>query len=217
MRIKFHDIAQNTDEWLAMRAGKLTGSGLSKIMANYGKAFGNPAKQYVKNTALERITGKPVRSKYKNEAMEKGHENEPIAIMEYSDLTFSEVTNGGFFCNEFVGCSPDGLVGDHGLIEVKFADQSAIHFDRIKRQSFDSAYKWQVIGNLMLTGRKWIDFISYCPEYPKGKQIYIKRVFAKDVQDEFEMIRKRIEMFLPQVEEAKQIILNASYINQLAT
>ena len=62
----FHDVEQNTDEWFALRAGMLTGSGFGKIMANYGKAFGDPAKKYAANIAIEQITGTPISSDYSN-------------------------------------------------------------------------------------------------------------------------------------------------------
>ena len=93
---EFHDVDQNTDEWFAMRAGLLTSSKLGTIMANYGKAFGEPAKKYAVNIAIEQITSKPIASSYSNEHMERGHEQEPIARMLYEEETFSEVSNGGF-------------------------------------------------------------------------------------------------------------------------
>ena len=104
----FHDVEQNTDEWLDMRIGKLTGSGCSKIMANYGKAFGEPAKKAAVQVAVEQLTGKrSISSCYSNEHMERGHEQEPIARALYEDKYFIDVTNGGFFDCGNTGCSPD--------------------------------------------------------------------------------------------------------------
>jgi hypothetical protein len=116
---KFYDVAQNEDEWFALRAGRLTSSKLGTIMANYGKAFGEPAKKYAVNIAIEQITGKPIASTYTNEHMERGHEQEPVARMLYEEENFTEITNGGFFGSEFIGCSPDGLEGNNGVIEIK--------------------------------------------------------------------------------------------------
>ena len=103
--MKYHDIEQNSDEWYQMRAGKLTSSNLAKVMANYGKAFGEPAKKYAVTIAVEQITGKPISSDYQNEHMQRGHEQEPIARELYEQETFSTVYNGGFFCSDSIGCS----------------------------------------------------------------------------------------------------------------
>jgi len=78
---EFHDVDQNTDEWFAMRAGLLTSSKLGTVMANYGKAFGDPAKKYAVNIAIEQITGQPIPSTFSNDHMERGHEQEPVARM----------------------------------------------------------------------------------------------------------------------------------------
>jgi hypothetical protein len=116
---KFHDVQQNTDEWQALRLGKATASNFACFMANYGKAFGDPAKRYALQIALERLTGKKAEFSFSNEHMERGHEQEPVAKMLYAEETLREVLNGGFFdCGEY-GDSPDGLVGEHGVVEVK--------------------------------------------------------------------------------------------------
>ena len=73
---KFIDVNQNTDEWFQMRCGKLTSSKLGTIMANFGKAFGDPAKKYAVNIAIEQITGSPISSDYTNADMQRGHDQE---------------------------------------------------------------------------------------------------------------------------------------------
>lgn len=207
---EFHDVDQNTDEWFAMRAGLLTSSKLGTIMANYGKAFGEPAKKYAVNIAIEQITGKPIASSYSNEHMERGHEQEPIARMLYEEETFSEVSNGGFFESEFVGCSPDGLVYDDGVIEIKSVI-SSVHFANIKRQNIDPAYKWQCIGNLKFTDRIWIDFVSYCEEFPEDRRLFVKRLHKDGCDEEFAMIDARITEFKKLVDDTKVLILNSNY------
>ena len=213
--LKFYDIEQNQDEWHAMRARRLTSSNLGKVMANFGKAFGEPAKKYANEIALERITGVACDSGYQNDAMARGHEEEPIARKAYEDSTFCDVTNGGFFCDEFIGCSPDGLVDSDGVIEIKSAIPS-IHFQRVKSQSFDSAYKWQLIGNLKFTGREWIDFISFCSAYPEGKKLYVYRLWADKLSDEFSMIDERVSDFLDLVNQSEQTIIESNYFNNEA-
>ena len=208
--MKFHDIKQNSDEWYNLRCGRLTNSALCKAMANYGKAFGEPAKKYATQIALEQITGNPCGSSYTNDAMQRGHDEEPLARMEYENQTFCTVDNGGFFEDGDLGCSPDGLVGKDGVIEIKSAEPH-IHFERIRKQSYDSGYKWQLIGNMKMTGRAWIDFISYCKDFPEDKKIYVCRLHAKDFGEEYKMIDIRVAEFRTLIETAKSTILNNSY------
>jgi hypothetical protein len=210
-KFKFIDIAQNTEEWFIFRAGKLTSSKLGTIMANYPRAFGEPAKKYAVNIALEQINNKPIESDYKNDHMKRGHEQEPIAMAMYEDENFCDVLNGGFFDSKNIGCSPDGLVDDDGVIEIKSVIAS-VHYANVKRSKFDPAYKWQLIGNLVFTGRDWIDFISFCIDFPRDRQLYTFRIFKEDIQEEKKMLFLRIKQFLQLVKSTKSRILKSSYI-----
>lgn len=207
---KFVDIAQNTDEWFALRGGRLTSSKLGVVMASYGKAFGEPAKKYAVNIAIEQITGQAIPSDYSNAHMQRGHEQEPIARMMYEDDTFCDVADGGFFMSEFVGCSPDGLVDNDGVIEIKSVIATT-QYATVKRQSLDPSYKWQCIGNLKFTGRDWLDYVSYCADFPEDKQLFIHRLNKESYQEEFKMIDLRIEEFKKLVIQSKEIILNNRY------
>lgn len=206
----FHDVQQNSEQWLLLRAQKPTSSKLAVIMAHYGKAFGEPAKKYAVDIAIEQITGVPVSGGYSNDHMERGHEEEPLARMLYEQETFSTVTNGGFFDHGFFGCSPDGLISTDGAIEVKAAIPS-VHYDRVCSQSFDSAYKWQLIGNMKFTERDWIDFVSYCGSFPVGKKLYVHRLIKSDYAKEMQMIDERLEQFLALIATTKQSILDSEY------
>lgn len=174
------------------------------------KSFGQPAKQYAVSIAVEQITGKPISSNYSNDHMERGHEQEPIARMLYEEETFCEVSNGGFFSSDFIGCSPDGLVLDCGAIEIKSVI-SSVHYANVKRQGVDPAYKWQCIANLMFTGRSWLDFVSYCADFPEDKQLFTHRLHKEQLQNEFKMIRDRIEEFKKLVSDSKTLIENSNY------
>lgn len=191
----FHDVQQNTDAWQELRLGKATASNFACIMANGDKAFGEPAKKYALQLALERINGSKKEVTYSNEHMERGHQQEPVARMLYEEETFSSVGNGGFFdCGEY-GDSPDGLVDMDGVIEIKSVIDS-VHYATIKRNSFDPAYRWQLAGHLDCTGRNWVDFVSYCAEFPVGKQLYIFRVNRDDFSAELERLASRRVEFL---------------------
>ena len=127
----FHNVAQNTDEWAALRVGKATASNFSCFMANDFRAFGEPAKRYALQLALEQITGSKAESGFSNEHTERGHEQEPVARMLYEERNFIDVGNGGFFdCGDY-GDSPDGLPGD-GVIEIKSVI-APIHYATLQR------------------------------------------------------------------------------------
>ena len=205
---KFIDIEQNTDEWFALRSGLLTSSKLGLVMANGSNAFGDPAKKYAINIAIEQITGKPIPSAFTNDHMLRGHEQEPIARALYEQQTFTDVSNGGFFKSDFIGCSPDGLVSDSGVIEIKSVIAST-HYANVKRNGIDPAYKWQCIGNLKFTGADWLDFVSYCADYPEGMQLFINRIYPADFVEEFAMLDRRIREFEKLVIETKNNILGA--------
>jgi hypothetical protein len=204
----FHDIQQNTDEWMKLRAGKVGGSSIGYIMASYGKAFGDPAKKLAVKLALEQITGKPQESNYNNAHMERGHEQEPIARALYEDTYFCDVSNGGFFDNGKTGVSPDGLVGTSGVIEIKSVIDS-VQFKTVKRKALDPCYKWQCIFNLMETGREWLDYVSFCADFPEGKRLFVQRLNIADCSEEIEMIGNRLLEFWKVVRETKKIIEEA--------
>ena len=203
---KFHDIQQNTDEWLDLRCGKIGGSSIGKIMANYGKAFGKPAHDLAVKIAIEQITGKRQDQSYSNAHMERGHEQEPIARALYERENFCVVDNGGFFDDGVHGVSPDGLVDDDGVIEIKSVI-SSVHFANKKRGGFDPTYQWQYFLNLMVTGREWIDFVSFCADFPEGKRLYEFRIFAEDSHEEFVKINNRVADFLLLIQQKKEIII----------
>lgn len=201
------DVKQNCDEWLALRAGKVGGSSIGKIMANYGKAFGDPAKKLAVQLAIEQITGKPILSTFSNDHMARGHEQEPIARAMYEDRFFCEVVHGGFYDNDKTGISPDGRVYGGGLLEIKSVIAS-VQYDTIKRGGVDPKYKWQCAFNLKESGREWLDYVSFCSEFPEGKRLFVHRITVEDSADLFEKIDIRLAEFWPLVEERKQLILS---------
>lgn len=195
----FHDVQQNTDEWAALRIGKATASNFACFMANDGKAFGEPAKKYALQIALERATGKKADFSFSNEHMERGHEQEPVARMLYEEERFTDVTNGGFFCHGTYGDSPDGLVDEVGVIEIKSV-VAATHYATLLRKNFDPAYRWQLVGHLDCTGRQWVDFISYCADFPMDKQLLVYRLYRDECENELKRLAERREDFLELVE-----------------
>ncbi|CAM6574167.1 YqaJ viral recombinase family protein [Escherichia coli] len=202
----WHDVEQNGEEWDTLRLGKATASNFGLIMANDGKAFGEPAKRYALQLALEQIKGCKSEFGFSNDHMERGHEQEPIARMLYEEMNFVDVDNGGFFDHETYGDSPDGLVGQDGLVEIKSVI-AATHYSTLTRGSFDPAYRWQLVGHLDCSGRDWVDFISYCSDFPDGKQLIVYRLTAAECESEIVRLRARRKDFLELVADTKRRIL----------
>ena len=191
----FYDIDQGSDEWFALRFGKATASNFASIMAHNGKPFGEPAKKYAMKMVVEEATQRRIPS-YTNDHMERGIELEPIAQTLYP----GEVKNGGFMGYGAYGASSDGLVGDDGMIEIKSVIFST-HFKRLLEGGYDTAYQWQIQGNLWIYDRKWLDFVSYCPDFPTNKQLYTFRVERDD--EKIKSLKTRLNEFMGLVEEYK--------------
>jgi hypothetical protein len=114
------------------------------------------------------------KEQFTNKHTERGNELEPIARDIYEMDTGNKVEQVGFCeMNEFVGCSPDGLIRKDGGVEIKSIDDKG-YFNLLIDKKIDSAYIWQIQMNLLITGRKWWDFVAYNPNYEKS--IYIERI-----------------------------------------
>lgn len=187
--MKHHLIEQNTEEWLDLRLGKFTASSFKNLFADKKTATYN---NEIYRVAYEQVTGK-ISESYSNKDMERGHELEPFARKEYELQTFNDVSNGGFFeLNKFVGCSPDGLIGDYGMIEIKCPKYSTM-IKYILEPKLPSEYKWQVYGQLWITKRKWNDFFAYDPQ--------LKPVIIRVYPDEeiFNQLETEINIAINQV------------------
>lgn len=192
----WHDVDQNTDEWLALKLGQPGSSSASTFMAHLGKYFGEPAQKLALRYALEIVTGRAsANDGYRSAHMDRGHAQEPQAIALYEQQYFCTVTNGGYYdCGDW-GDSPDGHVDGDGLVEVKSVIAS-VHDANIRRGKPDPAYKWQLLTHLDASGRDWVDFVSYCEDYPEWDQLCVYRVLAKDVQEELAQLRERRGQFI---------------------
>ena len=206
----FHNVEQNSDSWFELRRGKATSSNFGKIMANYEKAFGEPAKKYAYRIAYEQVTGDFFEEdSFSNNNMENGHIWEPVAREDYELEKFTEVSNGGFCESEKinnVGGSPDGLIlGEKGGIEIKSVIPYT-QFKNLKRGTFDPAYKWQLIGNMWLCDLEWIDFISYGFRNTEKNKLHIFRLIASEYKEEFKNLESRLHDFMELVDNQKKYV-----------
>ena len=165
------DIQQGSEAWYKIRAGKITGTRFSKVMAAYSTAT---YKDLITDLAGEIITGE-LEEAYSNAIMERGIALEPEARAVY-ETEIAKVTEAGFCMldgyEDSVGISPDGLLED-GTLEIKCPIRKT-HLNYIEKNALPSVYKWQVQGGLMVTDGAYCDFMSYYP----GMKPFIYRVIA---------------------------------------
>lgn len=188
--------AQGSPEWLAERAGKVTASALSNVMmAKTAAGYQNLMAQLI----CERLTGEPVET-FKSEAMQHGNETEPQARAFYEMETGLEVVEVGFIPHpslENSGASPDGLIGDNGLVEIK-CPQPAKHIKNLMGGTIDKAYALQMQWQMECTGREWCDFVSFNPTFPPHLQLHITRV-DRDAEKQAE-IKTAVTSFLAELD-----------------
>lgn len=156
---------QGSPEWLASRLGRPSASMFGKLITGTGKPSSS-AESYINELIGERLTG---RSKpfFTNEHMERGTALEPEAREAYEYITDFEVVETGFILDdsEEFGCSPDGLVGNDGGLEIK-CPSTGVHVSYLRKKVVPAKYYQQVQGCMWITGRDWWDFMSYHPEMP---------------------------------------------------
>lgn len=171
---KFYNVQQGSEEWFALRVGKITASNFADM---FSKETTAAFQDIHSNAACEQLFGADEEEGYKSELMQRGNDLEPIAREIYENINQVEVTNGGFFeLNEFIGASPDGLVGEKGIIEIK-CPLKKTWFKYAIDDKLPSKYYWQVYGQLYVTGRQWCDFIAYHPTLG----LFVKRVERDEV------------------------------------
>lgn len=172
-------IEQGTQEWLEQRRGKVTASRIADLMAQTKSGPGASRKNYAAQLVAERLTG-TVAESFTNAAMQWGTETEPQARAAYTLATFNDVTEAPFVTHPKIqdaGASPDGFIGDDGLIEIK-CPTTATHIDTLLSGKIDGKYLKQMYFQMACTGREWCDFVSFDPRLPDEMRLFIHRVPA---------------------------------------
>ena len=192
-------IEQGTPEWHQLRLGKVTASRVADILAQTRTGPSASRQNYLIELALQRSTG-TIEPSYTNAAMEWGTQTEPQARVAYEVETGNFVDQVAFIDHPTIawfGCSPDGLIGDDGLIEIK-CPNSATHWEYFKAKKPPQKYVTQMQTQLCVTGRKWCDFVSFDPRMPSRSQLLIVRV---DRDEAFiAEIEEKVKQFLSEVE-----------------
>lgn len=168
---------QGSDEWFAQRMGKVTASRIGDMMAKTKSGWGASRANYAAQLVAERLTGQPAET-FSNTAMKWGTETEPEARAVYSFYSGLSVEECGFIPHPTIsqsGASPDGLVGDSGLVEIK-CPNTATHIETLLGGIVPSKYNYQMQWQMACTNRTWCDWVSYDPRMPESMRLFTKRI-----------------------------------------
>jgi len=190
---------QRTEEWMASRCGKVTASRIADLMARTKSGYGASRTNYMAELLIERLTGQPS-DRYTNAAMEWGTAQEPAAREAYELAHNVMVEEVGFILHPLIadaGASPDGIVGDLGLVEIK-CPNSATHLDTLLSGAVPDKYVKQMQFQMACTGRHWCDFASFDPRLPPRMQLFVIRVerdpsLMNDMEEEVRAFLKELE------------------------
>ena len=192
-------IVQGSPDWFLQRLGKVTASRLSDVLAKIKTGEAAARANYRAELVAERLTGKSAES-FANASMKWGNECEPLARAAYEadrGLMVSEVGMVPHPRIAMTGASPDGLVGDQGLLEIKCPETKA-HIATILSGSVPSQYIPQMQWQMACTDRAWVDFVSFDPRMPADMQLYIMRVDRDNAL--IATYEAEVETFLMEVE-----------------
>lgn len=192
-------LVQGSPEWLHARLGKVTASRVADIVARTKTGYSASRATYRAQLVCERLTGLPQDS-FSNAAMDWGREQEANARAAYEFETSRTVDLVGFVQHPsyaMAGASPDGLIGEDGLIEIK-CPQTSTHIETLLGKAVPGKYVAQMQWQMACTGRAWCDFVSYDPRLPGHLQLAIYRMERDEAH--IEDLNRAVGEFLAEVE-----------------
>jgi putative phage-type endonuclease len=196
---------QGSEEWHLSRIGNLTASRCHEAVAKTKSGYSASRQKLMDDLVNERLTGER-RIIMPSPAMQWGVETEPLARQAYELIKGCDVCETGSVPHPLIeesSASPDGLVGDNGLIEIKCPNTTTM-VNTVIRGDIPENYKTQMMWQLACTRRKWGDFVMYDPRLPDERNIWIKRfspsqeeILALELQviDFLHEVRERVNMF----------------------
>ena len=190
---------QRTEEWFEARLGCVTASRTADVMAKTKSGYSASRANYMAELICERLTGER-QAGFSSAAMQWGTETEPQARMAYEIMTGATVIETGFVLHPTIpgfGASPDGLIDDNGLVEIK-CPNTATHIETLLSEGVPSKYITQMHVQMLCAGRDWCDFVSFDPRLPVELQMFIRRIFFnKELADE---IVTEVQAFIAEME-----------------
>jgi putative phage-type endonuclease len=207
-RCPVHDgIEQGSDEWHALRAGSITGSKIGAMLAG---GSGATREKYLHQLAVERIIGRSAKRGFKSKSMQYGNEMESVARDHYEFVNACTIEQVAYIRHpsiDHAGMSPDGLIDDDGLIEIKCPDPET-HVDYLLTRDIPANYMYQMQWQMACSGRSWCDWMSYCDELPNNIRALIIRVPRDDkmisyIEMQARLLNHEIEQLIETLEKIK--------------
>jgi putative phage-type endonuclease len=190
---------QQSNEWFTARLGKVTASRVADVIAKTKTGYSASRDNYMAQLICERLTGQKGES-FTNAAMEHGTLTEPLARSAYENSRSLLVKEVGFINHpriEMSGASPDGLVADDGLVEIK-CPNTATHIDTLLSQKVPTKYITQMQWQMLCCQRKWCDFVSFDNRLPEHLQLFVQEV---EFDPEYcAMLEKEVVLFLTELD-----------------
>lgn len=197
-------LTQNTEEWLRFRAGKLGASAVKDILRGKRGDYLAAREKRKAIIACERLSGEPYEG-FKSPAMEMGHEREDEARAAYFLFTGDMPESTGCWLHPGIAyfeASPDGLVGDDGLVEIKCPEPHT-HYGYIEHPAYlIDQYETQCLAQFAVTRRVWIDLMSYHPAFPPRHRLLVTRLERVEYQEEIDKVEDEVQKFLTEVGRA---------------
>jgi putative phage-type endonuclease len=191
---------QGSPEWFAARCGRVTASRVADVVAKTKTGWGASRANYAAELIAERLT-ECVAPSFTNAAMQWGTDCEPLARQAYVMAQGVEVEEIAFVVHPEIamsGASPDGLVGDDGMIEIK-CPNTATHLDTLLGADIPAKYIMQMQWQMACTGRAWCDFVSFDPRLPEHMRLFVERV-PRDVGMIVDL-EAEVSAFLAEIDE----------------
>ena len=200
-------LEQGSDEWRIAKLGHVSGSNIATVMQKgRGDAPSKSRQSFVEKIVAERYSQKIEEGGYTNEYMEWGTQTEPQARQAYEVAYNIFVDKTGFWRHptiKWLGCSPDGLVGNDGLIEIK-CPKTSTHLNYVLNDEIPSAYYLQMQCQMWVTNREWCDFVSFDPRIPEKNRLFVKRCHRSN--DTIADMELAVLVFLAEVETRLNIL-----------
>jgi putative phage-type endonuclease len=204
-------IEQGTDEWFAARIGRVTASRVADVLAKTKTGYSTTRDNYMAQLVCERLTGQKGES-FTNAAIQHGIDTEAYARAAYEALKDVLVDEVGFVPHPSIimaGASPDGLVGDDGLLEIK-CPNTATHIETLLSQTVPGKYNTQMQFQMACTNRSWCDFVSFDNRLPQELQLFVKRVprdnmYIRLMEDEIVKFLNELDIKIAQLMEIKNV------------
>lgn len=193
------DCEQGSEEWLRARLGKIGASMVADATARTKTGWGATRANLAARLVVERLTGNLTET-FTSPAMLHGIATEPDARTAYSFVNDVEVATVGLIIHPTIDnavASPDGLVGDDGLVEIK-CPQPAKHLSTITGAAIDGSYYKQMQWQMACSGRQWVDFVSYSPAFPAEMRLHVRRV-TRDT-DLIATLESEVAAFLAEID-----------------